>query len=334
MRATKLAVIQTQRKKQQQNKFSRWASGAAMLLASLALAACKPPNYPTKPIELHYYAAGSWAVTVTIGTECCDSKGDKYDLYYPTSLGMGGFKHPILTWGNGTGSLSSNYTFFLKHMASWGFVIIAPQDKNAGPGQTMLDGVNFLIAANSNPASIFHNKLDVTQIGAFGHSQGAGGAINALIKSAGAIKTVMPIELPGQAFCSIPIDCPDTAHITAGSIFLLDGSLDVPISPPTQPASATGLQSVAAFYSAVPAGVTKVKGTLIGPTHCDVQGVPNCTSTTIPCLLGVYGYLGYPTAWMVFQLQGDSLAHGAFVNSTGEMFSETTNWQLVASNVT
>ena len=170
-------------------------------------------------------------------------------------------------------------------------------------------------------------------MGTFGHSQGAGGAINALIKSAGTIKTVMPIELPGQAFCSIPIDCPDTALITAGSIFLLDGSLDIPISPPTQPASATGLQSIAAFYSATPADIIKVKGTLIGPTHCDVQGVPNCTPTTVPCLLGVYGYLGYPTAWMVFQLQGDSFAHGAFINSTGEMFSETKNWQLVASTV-
>jgi hypothetical protein len=48
---------------------------------------------------------------------------------------------------------------------------------------------------------------------------------------------------------------------------------------------------------------------------------------------GVYGYLGYPTAWFMFQLQGDSYAHGAFVNPTGEMFSETKNWERVASNV-
>ena len=48
---------------------------------------------------------------------------------------------------------------------------------------------------------------------------------------------------------------------------------------------------------------------------------------------GVYGYLGYPTAWFMFQLQGDGYAHGAFVNGTGEMFSETKNWERVASNV-
>ena len=100
-----------------------------------------------------------------------------------------------------------------------------------------------------------------------------------------------------------------------------------------QPASATRLQSIAAYYSAVPVGVIKVKGTLIGPTHCDVQGVPTCTPTTVPCFLGVYGYLGYPKAWMMFQLQNENLAGGAFVNGTGEIFVETTNWQLVASNV-
>src|SRR5205809_5489380 len=147
----------------------------------------------------------------------------------------GKHQHPILTWGNGSASLSSNYTFFLKHMASWGFVIIAAQDKNSGVGQTILDGANFLTAANSNPVSIFFHKLNVSQVGSFGHSQGAGGAINAMIKSAGKIKTVMPIELPAQAFCSIPIDCPNTALLTTGSTFLVDGSLDIPISPPTEP---------------------------------------------------------------------------------------------------
>jgi hypothetical protein len=314
-------------------KIRKIACAGTMLLLTSVLPSCSSPNYPTKPIELKYYANGPWGVTVSIGSLCCDSAGDKFDVYYPTALGQGGFQHPILTWGNGTNSLSSNYTYFLKHMASWGFVVIAAQDKNSGSGQTILDGANFLIAANSNPANIFFHKLNTSQIGAFGHSQGATGAINALQKSAGTIKTVMPIELPEQLFCSSPQNCADTSTLTLGSIFLIDGSSDILISPPTQPASATGLQSIAAYYSAVPAGIMKVKGTLIGPTHCDVQGSPNCTAATIPCLLGVYGYLGYPTAWMMFQLQNDNYARGAFVNGTGELFSETTNWQLVASTI-
>lgn len=310
------------------------ASALVVLLTGVLLLSCNPPNYPTKPIELKYYANGPWTVTVALGLRCCDSAGNKFDFYYPTNLGQNGFKHPILTWGNGTSSTSVNYSYFLKHMASWGFVVIATQDQNAGVGQTILDGANYLITAEGNSADpIFYHKLNTSQVGAFGHSQGATGAINALKKSGGAIKTVMPIELPGQQFCSTPQNCTDTSNMTQGTIFLIDGSLDIPISPPTQPAAATGLQSIAAYYNAAPAGIIKVKGTLIGPSHADVEGSPTCSTVALGCLLGVYGYLGYPTTWMMFQLQNDNYAHGAFVNGTGEIFSETTNWQYVASNV-
>jgi len=116
-------------------------------------------------------------------------------------------------------------------------------------------------------------------------------------------------------------------------MFLIDGSLDIPISPPTQPASATGSQSIAAYYDATRAGIIKAKGTLVGPSHADVEGSPACSTVPLGCVLGVYGYFGYPTAWMQFQLRNDSYAHGAFVNGTGEIISETANWQYVATNV-
>jgi hypothetical protein len=47
----------------------------------------------------------------------------------------------------------------------------------------------------------------------------------------------------------------------------------------------------------------------------------------------ISGYLGYPTAWMMAQLQGDSYAAGAFAKDGGEIFSETTNWEYVESNI-
>jgi hypothetical protein len=90
----------------------------------------------------------------------------------------------------------------------------------------------------------------------------------------------------------------------------------------------TGEQSIEAFYNAVPSGVGKVKGTLIGPSHNDVTGQPDCKTAVQPCVNGVYGYLGYPTAWMMLQLQNDNYAHGAFVSGTGEMFSQALNWEL------
>jgi len=310
--------------------FSRYLPMAAIFAFFALLSACAGLNHPTGTIEQKFAATGVWAVTISPGGACCDSRGNSFDLYYPTNLGANGFKHPILTWGNGTNGVPAHYAMLLRHMASWGFVVIATVDQMTGAGQTILDGANVLIAANGNPASIFFNKLNTAQIGAFGHSQGANGAMNALIKSTGTIKTVLPIELPARIWCVA--NCVPMPSFTQGSVFFLDGSLD-PISPPTQSPQVSGEQSIAGYYDAVPAGVAKLKGTLKGPTHNDVTGQPDCATAQPPCLIGVFGYLGYPTAWMMFQLQGDAVAHGAFVNGTGEMFSQTVNWEHVASNI-
>jgi hypothetical protein len=315
---------------------SRKAVSSFFVLATLGcVVACpnNPPNYPSQPIELKYYALGPWPVTVSTGGACCDSANNKFDLYYPTTLGANGFMHPILTWGNGSFASPLQYDYFLRHMASWGFVVIATEDQQTGAGQTIFDAANFMVHANGDPASTFFHKLNVNQVGAFGHSQGASGAGNALLKSAGLIKTVVPIELPARVWCTLGPNCFEPANLTSGSVFYVDGSTDFPISPPTQSPQTSGEQSVQAFYDATPSSVRKLKGTLIGPNHNDVQGQPDCSHASFPCVNGVYGYLGYPTAWFMYQLQGDPFAHGAFVNGTGEMFSETKNWQLVASNI-
>ncbi len=305
----------------------------AGLIVGISLGACTP-DLPTGTIEKKFYATGPWAVTVAAGAGCCDSKGNRYDLYYPTDLGANGFLHPIITWGNGTGRISRRYTYFLKHLASWGFVIIATQDRHTHSGQTVFDAANFLVGANADPHSIFVNKLKVDQIGAIGHSQGASGVVNALIKSGGSIKTAIPIELPAQQFCFCsPSAAVDTSKITQGSVFFVDGSLDLPVSPPTQNPAALGLRSIAAFYDAVPDMVRKLKGTLIGSTHNDVTGQPGCATAQVPCFVGTYGYLGYPTAWLMDQLQGDAFAHGAFVQGVGEMFISAKNWEFVESNI-
>lgn len=311
---------------------SRYLCGLMVALALVGILSCphNPPNYPTGAIELHYYAPGPWPVTSGESTTACDSLGNKCVFFYPSNLGANGFLHPILTWGNGSFGTPKQAEYFLRHMASWGFVIVASKDPMTGPGQTILDAANYMVAANSDSTSVFFHKLNVNQVGAFGHSQGATGAVNALIKSNGLIKTVLPIEIPAQIWGN-PTNFFNPANLT-GSIFFVDGSADF-ISLPKQGNNVTGLQSIDAFYQAVPSTVAKVKSTLIGPSHNDLGGQPDCSQAPFPCINGVYGYLGYPTAWFMDRLQGDAYAHRAFVHATGEMFSETTNWEYVASNV-
>jgi hypothetical protein len=307
------------------------------LIASLALFGCTTTDdHATGAIEQKYAAPGPQPVTVAPSSQCCDHRGNRYDLYYPTNLAAGA-PHPILTWGNGTGGVSSGALYFLRHLASWGFVVVATRDRFTGDGTTIWDAASFMLHANSDPNSIFFNTLDTNHIGAIGHSQGAGGAIRAMLASNGKITTVIPIELPGQQFCFCsPNQVLDTASITHGSVFFVDGSNDIPISPPIQlqPPQQVGEQSLAAFYAAVPNTVPKLTATLIGPTHNDISGQPGCdTATSAPCLVGVYGYLGYPTAWMADRLGLDPAAHGAFVSGAGEIFSQISHWEFIQSNI-
>jgi len=156
------------------------------------------------------------------------------------------------------------------------------------------------------------------------------------------IVTAIPIELPGQRFCFCPpSDILDTAAVTHGSIFFVDGSADVPVSPPTQPPQTTGEQSIEAFYDAVPTvdaqghpnGVVKLKGTLLAANHNDIGGQPTCLPGMPFCDIGIFGYLGYPTAWLAYQLGADRSAKSAFISGSGEMFLQQNHWLYVQSNV-
>jgi hypothetical protein len=211
---------------------NRYWSPLLVALAIVLILACphNPPNYPTGAIELHYYAAGPWPITSSESTTPCDSQGHKCVFFYPSNLGANGFLHPILTWGNGSFGTPKQAEYFLRHMASWGFVIVAGEDPMTGPGQTILDAAKYMVAANSDSTSPFFHKLNVNQVGSFGHSQGATGAINALLKSNGLIKTVLPIELPAQMYGN-STNFFNPANLT-GSMFFVDGSADF-VSPPT-----------------------------------------------------------------------------------------------------
>jgi len=303
-------------------------------LLSCVASAQEVPNAPTGRIEQRYFADGPSAVVSTPEFACCDRSGYAYDVWYPGDLGADGTGAAIISWGNGTGANPQQYADLLSHLASWGFVVIASRDPNTGSGEEILDAVKFLLAANDDPQSAFYAKLQTDRVGVMGHSQGATGVLNALMKSGGAVRTAIPIELPAQRWCSDAISCTDARALSAGSVFYLNGSADTLISPSTQvaPWRIAGQQSNQGYYDASPRSVGKLFATLIGPNHNAVQGQPDCSGASAPCVNGVYGYLGYPTAWMMAQLRDDALASAAFARG-GEIFRQDSNWQNQISNL-
>ncbi|GAB2660765.1 poly(ethylene terephthalate) hydrolase family protein [Nocardia goodfellowii] len=314
-------------------------------LASIALLACTsiaappvaaaPPYQPAAQLEAVYYAPGTWAVAERTGLDCCTSTGDSYDIWYPADLGAGGVAHPIITWGNGTLAHPREYAYLLAHLASWGFVVIAADRTDTGTGVQMLDAVEYLTRQNSNPDSIFAGKLDTRPAGAMGHSQGGLGAINALAR--GGVGTAVTLEMPMSAACSpLPaVDgrsaCIDPGAVTAGSVLLVNGSADG-VSPATQPlpVELIGMQSMQAYYDALPADLPKARAALVGAQHNDIQGQPDCTNYS--CTEGVYRYLGYLTAWFMDRLRGDATARHVFRADTGELLHNP-HWSDQASTI-
>jgi len=91
------------------------------------------------------------------------------------SLGNGGFKHPIATWGNGITTTPDQYEDTLTLIASHGFVIIACNDTQV-ERPCMSDGLDWLIEQNASGPMM--GKLDLTREVTIGYSWGGGGAID------------------------------------------------------------------------------------------------------------------------------------------------------------
>ncbi len=113
----------------------------------------------------------------------------QFNVYRPTTLGS---CHPIILWGNGHGDnpepnppdcLASNYCgdylVLLDQLASHGFVVVASLSTITGtPDPTtkllpQLVGMNWIVQQNEEPTSPYYHHLDVSRIGATGHSFGA-----------------------------------------------------------------------------------------------------------------------------------------------------------------
>lgn len=257
------------------------------------------PASAANALENQYKATGTWAVTQASIT---DGAGNPYTVWYPTNLGAGGYDHPIITWGNGTNSPSTDYQQILTHLASWGAVVISTNSMTTGYGTEMLAGANHLVAQNANASSVFYQKLDTAKVGSAGHSQGAAGAINAALDSGGLIKSVLTVSLPNEDWIDA-VHKFDLTQLTV-PIFFVSGTYDW-ISNPAHnlfhynkaPSAAKGLIKTAGHSN-------------IEDPEDDMWGNPSM-------------YKGYLNAWFLYTLSGNTTARGVFAGPTPELPTNT-----------
>lgn len=157
---------------------------AAVIAALLAYMANRPAvskNYISEvktggDIEAKYLAAGAHNVSYLEQSALQDFK--KYEIYYPTEITNGKDKYPVVIFSNGTGIKASKYPSVLKHLASWGFIVMATEEEYAWNGFSsemclrylmMLDKTETVEGWESNP---FYGHVDFDNIGVSGHSQG------------------------------------------------------------------------------------------------------------------------------------------------------------------
>ncbi|MCX8057453.1 MAG: T9SS type A sorting domain-containing protein [Ignavibacteria bacterium] len=108
-------------------------------------------------------------------------------IYYPalnegsnTPIDTTNKPYPIIGFGHGFAMQTSYYTSLFKHLASYGYIIIAPQFPDVNHLQLAYDllyCVRFIKSQNSNLNSIFYRLVDTSKVGLFGHSMGGGASL-------------------------------------------------------------------------------------------------------------------------------------------------------------
>ncbi|HVR62684.1 MAG TPA: hypothetical protein VMU50_12345 [Polyangia bacterium] len=124
-----------------------------------------------------------------------------YDVFRPMELGAGGRQHPIISWNNGTMYALDQYAPLLDHLASHGFVVVAAHTNTTAGGAVHKAGIDWAVAQNAAAQGIYAGKLDITKIGAAGHSQGGGATLAAAADKPGptGIIATMPL-MPIMSF--------------------------------------------------------------------------------------------------------------------------------------
>ena len=176
-------------------------AAAAMITVLLATACDISGNFQQRittsaPVELKFLADGPEKAAY-FEAPAANRNLEKYEIWYPERmLTAKQEKFPVIIFCNGTGCKASFYQNIFRHLATWGFIAVGTEETMSGKGKGASDCLDFMIASNNDPQSIFFNKIDLNNAGIAGHSQGGAGAFNGAskFKNSGHFKALFAIS--------------------------------------------------------------------------------------------------------------------------------------------
>ena len=278
-----------------------------LLLVQLSKSPSVPDDY-TKTVktggelEAKYLSMGTHEVSYLEQAGMHDFK--KYEIYYPSDIVDGTAKYPVVIFSNGTGVKGSKYPAVLKHLASWGFIVMATEEENSWNGFSSEMCLRTIIKLNETEAiegwetNPFYDRVDLDNIGVSGHSQGGVGVINAATenKHGYMIKAIFSASPTNMAMAEA-LQWDYNPSLISVPVFFVSSTGD---GDENLVVSGTQLQEI---FDAVPDTVTKVMARRIDADHGDM----------------LYYADGYMTAWFMYWLQGDENAGNAIWGENAEI---------------
>lgn len=138
------------------------------------------------PVASYTAKDGGFGPAVTTRNTGDDSLGtdaagvpNKVAIFRPAAAkyGQGGVTHPIIVWGNGSTNTVDIWQGFLARVATYGFVVVAPEQTQV-TAEHMNKALDYVLKLANDPASGDCGKIDTSKLGATGYSRGGGGAIS------------------------------------------------------------------------------------------------------------------------------------------------------------
>ena len=271
-------------------------------------------------LEKKYAGLGSYEVA-NVDYDAGDKKIDKFRVWYPKELESKQHEYPLIVITNASNVAALNYEPYFKRLASWGFIVAGNEDRQAGSGESTSLTLDYLLKLNDQSDSVFYKKISQTNIGIIGFSQGGAGAIRAAteFENSKRYKTMFTgsaaypflAKNMGWEYDASKITIP--YFMTAGT----GKSDDSGVEDIYQKfGGVCPLEALKDIYNTMSQDVTRIRARATGAEHEDMLKRPD----------------GYMTAWMCWQLRGDTEAAKAFVGDEAEILSNA-SWQDVDKDI-